>query len=143
MEVDHVSGSEPDEEDWWENVDEVRRRSTRYSWEMMGHFARDCKRTGKGEKGGDRSKGYAKGEGKTTEGAGKKGPHKGGPSGESKSWRYQGQVDVPWKWTRADSVSTESRCHRGGKMTTAEEVEHEEEEEGTGHPGCPFEYLGR
>ena len=62
MEVDHVSGSEPDEEDW-ENVDEVRRRSTCYSWEMMGHFARDCKRTGKGEKGGDGSKGYAKGEG--------------------------------------------------------------------------------
>ena len=59
MDVDHVSGSEPEVEDW-ENV--------------MGHFARDCGRKGKGkETGGDGGKGYAKGEGKTTTGTGKKG----------------------------------------------------------------------
>ena len=39
MEMDHVSGSEREEEDW-EDVDEVRRRSICYSCGIMGHFAR-------------------------------------------------------------------------------------------------------
>ena len=58
---------------------------------MMGYFARDCRRKGKGKgKGGDGSKGYAKGNGKTTKGAekkgsGKSGGHKGGPSGDLKA----------------------------------------------------------
>ena len=39
MEMDHVSGSEPEEEDW-EDVDEVRRRSICDNCGIMGHFAR-------------------------------------------------------------------------------------------------------
>ena len=39
MEMDHVSGSEPEEEDW-EDVDEVRRRSICDNCVIMGHFAR-------------------------------------------------------------------------------------------------------
>ena len=66
-------------------------RSTSSDWRMMGHFAKDCRRKGKGngkEKGGgDGSKGYGKGLSKTMKGAEKKGSgkiggHKGGPSGE-------------------------------------------------------------
>ena len=64
MEVDHVSGSEPEEEKW-EHVDEVRRVSMRNNCEIMGHFARVCRRKGKGkEKGEVGGKGYAKEEGK-------------------------------------------------------------------------------
>ena len=39
MEVDHTSGSEPEEEDW-DDVDEVRRGSTCYKCGMMGHKAK-------------------------------------------------------------------------------------------------------
>ena len=63
MEVDHVSGRQPEEEDW-EEVDEVRRGTPCYSCGMMGHFAMDRRRKGKGKrKGGDGSKGYAQGMG--------------------------------------------------------------------------------
>ena len=49
MEADHVSGSEP-EEDAWEYVEEVRRGSI----DMLGPFARDCRKKGRGKaKGGD------------------------------------------------------------------------------------------
>ena len=41
MEVDYVSGSEPEED--WEDVDEVRRGSTCYNCGMMGHFGSVCK----------------------------------------------------------------------------------------------------
>ena len=48
MEVDHVSGSEPQEEDL-EEVDEVRRVSLCYNFGMMGHFAGACRKKGKGK----------------------------------------------------------------------------------------------
>ena len=41
MEVDRVSGSEPQEEDLGD-VDEVRRVSLCYNFGMMGHFAGAC-----------------------------------------------------------------------------------------------------
>ena len=64
-------GSEPEREDW---EDEVQRGSMCYICWMMGHFARDCRRRGKGkEKGGDGGKKYAKGKGTLTNGTGKKG----------------------------------------------------------------------
>ena len=57
IELDHVGGSEPEEEDW-EDVDKVRRGSMCSKCGMMGHFARDCRRKGKGkEKGGDGGQG--------------------------------------------------------------------------------------
>ena len=67
MDEDHVCGSEQEEE-YWEDVDEIRRVSTCYNC----GFARDCWRTCKGkETGGDGGTGYAKGT--TTKGTGKKG----------------------------------------------------------------------
>ena len=93
MEVDHVSGSDPEEEDV-QDVDEVRWGSTCHKCGMTGHFAKDCRKKGKGSgKGGDGSKGHARGKGKTMKGTGKKGSgnsegHKGELSEESKSWRY-------------------------------------------------------
>ena len=63
MKVDHVSGSEPED---WQDVDDVRSGDRHISY-GMGHIATDCGRKGKGEvKSGDGSKGYAKGEDKTT-----------------------------------------------------------------------------
>ena len=68
MEMDHV------EEEDWEDVDKVRMGSTCYDCGMMEHFATDCRRKGKGkEKGGDGSKGYAKGKGMAMKAAGKRG----------------------------------------------------------------------
>ena len=68
MVVDHVGGSEPEEEDW-EDVDEVRRGSMCYSCGMMRDLARDCGSKGKtkvngGGRGGGGGKGYATGKGK-------------------------------------------------------------------------------
>ena len=48
MEMDYVSGSEPKQDDW-EDVDDVRRRSARYNCGIRGHFARGCRRKGKGK----------------------------------------------------------------------------------------------
>ena len=45
MEVDHLGGSEPEDEEW-EDVDEVRRESMCCG--MMTHFSRDCRRAGNG-----------------------------------------------------------------------------------------------
>ena len=51
--------AKPEEEDW-EFVDEVQRKSTLYNCGMMEPFARECRRKGKGKgEGGDGSKGYA------------------------------------------------------------------------------------
>ena len=92
MEMDHVGGSEPEDEDG-EDVKQVRRGSMCHNCGMMGHFAKDCRMKGKGEgKGGDGKNGYAKSRGKTMKGTGKKGTgkfrgSKGGLSGDQKSWR--------------------------------------------------------
>ena len=71
MEVDHVGGSEPEEEDW-DDVDEVRRRSISYNCGTVGHLTRDCRRKGKGK---DGSKGYARGQGETMKFEGSKRAH--------------------------------------------------------------------
>ena len=79
MEVDHFSGSEPEDEDW-EDVDEVRRESMCFG--MMAHFSREIvegQAMGRG-KSGCRSKGFAKGKKKTVKGTGKKGTVKFGGS---------------------------------------------------------------
>ena len=87
MEVDHVTGSESEEEDW-EDVD--FRRSTCYNCGMMRDF---CRRIGKSKgKGGDGSKGYARGKWITVEGTGKVGGSQGVRSGEQKGWRFQGHA---------------------------------------------------
>ena len=96
-----------------EDVDEVPRGSTCSNCGVVGHIAKV---------------GYAKGKGKTMEGAGKKGScksegHKGGLSGESKSWGYQGQS---WTCGRAAHASAECRWRVAGveqEEPTAEEVE--------------------
>ena len=108
MEVDHFSGSEPEDEDW-EDVDEVRREPMCCG--MMAHFSREIvegQAMGKG-KSGCRSKGYAKGKKKTVKGTGKKGTgkfggSKGGRLGEQKGWRDQGQC-----WTQVMSMESRLR----------------------------------
>ena len=133
-EVDHVSGSEPEEEDW-EDVDDVRRKSTCDTCGMMGDFARDCRRKGKGRgKGNDGSKGYAKGKGTTMKGAGKKGKgtcggRKGGPSGESDAGDTENSVGHAVQLdTSRESVDGELLASRG-KMT-AEAVEDNPSQKG-------------
>ena len=49
MEVDLVSGSEPEGEDW-EDVDKIRRGSTCYNCGMMGHIAKVCKKERQGQR---------------------------------------------------------------------------------------------
>ena len=151
MEVDYVSGSEPEED--WEDVDEVRRRLKCYKCGMMGYFARDSRGNDDG-KGGDGSKGYAKGKGKAMKGAGKKRSGKsGGPSGDS--------LEIPRtvldvRSTQVGRVSMEAGVEeedadcprRGGQLEPEEDgevgrawivgnvVHLEEEGEGTGRLGC-------
>ena len=130
MEVDNVSGSEPEEEDW-EYVDEVRRRSMCYNCVMIGLFARFCRRKGKCEgKGGDGGKGYDKGKGTTMKGTGKKGSgnfggSKGGYSGEQKGRRYEGHHWTPGR-TQVIRMSRRSRPRCWAH------IDRDEEKEGTG-----------
>ena len=59
MAQDHNGASEAEVEDW-EDVDEVRRTSACYKCGMIGHFAKDCRRSGKGQgkgKAGPKGKG--------------------------------------------------------------------------------------
>ena len=117
MGVDHVSGSEPEEEDW-EDVDGVRRDSTCYKCEMMEHFAREFGRKGKGRgKGAEASTRYAKGRAKTMKGAGRRG------SGISRVGDTEGSAArAVQSGTSRQSADGESLASRG-KMPTAEEVE--------------------
>ena len=124
MEVDHVSASEPEEEDL-EDVDEVRRRSICYNCRMMELFAKDFRRKGKGKgRGADGSKAYAKGKGKTMNGAGKTGAdisggHKGGP------WGDVGKLGIPRTELDARSQSGTRRqcadCRGSGGQSESEE----------------------
>ena len=155
MEVDHVSASEPEEEDL-EDVDEVRRRSMCYNCRMMELFAKDCTRKGKGKgRGADGSKAYAKGKGKTMNGAGKTGAdisggHKGGPL------RDVGKLGIP----RTELDARSNRAHVGSVPTAAEvedslsqrRMERSEECGSLGMlrkrlwpwpPGVPIQVLGR
>ena len=87
---------------------------------MMGHFAMDCKRIGKGKRGGDGSKGYATGEGKRTEGAGKKGP---GTSGGHKG-RTFGRIEkleIPRTAGRAVEVDTSRQSVDGESLPSRRE----------------------
>ena len=86
MEPDHVSGSEPEEEDWG-GVDEFRRGVICYNCGMMGHIETDCRSKGK-----SKGKGADGREEQDNKGSGKSGVQ-GRTFGKLKSWRYQGQRD--------------------------------------------------
>ena len=124
---------------------------------MMGYFAR-----GKG-KGGDGSKGYAKGNGKTTKGAekkgsGKSGGHKGGPSGDLKagdtrdsagcaveSGTSQQNVDgeSPTSMMKMqEAAKTEDNLNQNTMRSRRRgECGEDRGEEGTGRPGVPIQVL--
>ena len=90
MEVYHVSGSEPEDE-YLENLDEVRRESMCYNCGMIGLFARNGRSKGKGKGKGGEAGDTPKAKGKTMKGTGEKakgkfGGSKGGHSGEQKGW---------------------------------------------------------
>ena len=68
MDVDNVSGSGKDDEDW-QHVDEIQRIMRWYKCGLMGRIAKDCR--GKGTRKGkmkDGEKGYTKGKGKAGNG---------------------------------------------------------------------------
>ena len=124
---------------------------------MMGHFGKDESRKDQGKgKGGDGSKRCAKGKGKTMTGAGKTGSgksggHKGGPSEEANSCRYQGscwtngRVGHQWaecRWRVAGVEEEDVDCRKSEDNLTEEDeevggvwivwnVEELEEEDGT------------
>ena len=68
MDVDSVSGSERDDEDW-EDADESQRHVRWYSCGLMGHVAKDRREKGEGtDKGKFGGNGYVKGTGKASSG---------------------------------------------------------------------------
>ena len=123
MVLDHISGSNPEDEDWGD-VDDVRRISTCYSCGMTGHFERDCRRKGKGkEKGGDEARDTPKEKGKTMKVAGKKGSIKSaGHHGGLEKLGIPMTVQDVRSDTSRQSVNGESLASRKN-MSTAEEVE--------------------
>ena len=129
MDVDHVSGSEPEEGDW-KDVDEVRTGSMCYHCWMMGHVARDCRRKGKGKgKGGDGGKGYDKRKRENDESHGKERLRH--------IWRIQGRIfrrterlgipgavlDVRQGRTQVVRMSMGSRLRRAGRCRQPKKVE--------------------
>ena len=127
---------------------------------MMGHFATDCGRKGKGKgKGGDEGKGYVKGKRKkTTKGTGIKGCgtfgwSMGGCSGAQKklgiprtlldvrSNRTQvGHKSAECRWRVAGIEEEGADCQREVAGCGSLVVALEEEEEGTGRWECRSKY---
>ena len=155
LDVDSVSGTERDDEDW-QDVDAIQRSVRCYNCGLMGHIARDCRGRDQGKgTGKDGGKWYTKGKGKAGSGnkdGGKFGGYK------SQGGRYQGQCwtcgNIGHKasecgWGVADIDEQDTECQQSGGQPESEEdgevgsvwiVGHVEElvqeEEGTGRPGC-------